>query len=606
MLDAIPANAAWLDLTGSILAVNAAWRDFGRDNGLADREAGVGRNYLEICQSAAGRDADGAQEVAAGLRSVLTGETKTFVSEYPCHAPAERRWFRLHAQATSAPGLGNGVLVLHFSITDRERVVERLRASEARLKNIVDAIPVPLMLLDADDAVVFVNPAFSRTFGFTAASLLTLSGWWATACPNPEYRQAMTETWRGLTLLEEGGEAPPLAMEVEVRCHHGGTRTVLASPARLDPDQRGGRMMVLYDITERKSAEEQSRRRDTLLRIAGKTARFGGWTIDLPEYRITWSDEVCELHGLPPGSNPTLDQALALYLPADRERLRSALRSCAASGQPFDLECEGETPSGARVFMRTVAQADRDPRGNVRRVHGSLQDITRMKQTQIELTRINEALRGSLADKDGLLMEVHHRVKNNMQVITSLLRLEASRLDHPATKAVLNEMQSRIRTMAVLHELLYRSGNFSRVDLGAYLREVSAQLQRSLVVGPAEIGFDLSLIPATLELHQAIPCGLIVNELVSNSLKHGFPLGRPGRIRISLEDQAGELRLKVADNGAGLPGDFDSGKQRSLGLQLVADLARQLGGRLEVGRGEGASFEVIFTPSQRPQTLEGL
>jgi PAS domain S-box-containing protein len=476
---------------------------------------------------------------------------------------------------------------------------EALRA-EARLKNIVDATPVPLMLLDADDAVVFVNPAFTKTFGFTATSLPTLTAWWARACPNPDYREVMVDTWKGLVLSAEDNDVPSLPMEVEIHCEGGATRTVLASPVRLDEEERVGLMMVLYDITERTTAKEHLRRSETLLSIAGQIARLGGWTIDLPEYRITWSDEACLLHGFPPGTAPTFDQALALYLPAERERLRVALRACAAGGLPFDLECEGVTASGTQVFLRTLGQAERDPRGNVRRVHGALQDITRRKQTEIELTRTNEALRSSLAEKDALLKEVHHRVKNNMQVITSLLRLESSRIDHPATKTVLKDMQNRIRAMAVLHESLYRSGSFARVDLAAYLRELTAQLQRSMIVGPGEIGFDLDLTEATLGLHQAIPCGLIVNELVSNALKHGFPLGRSGRIRISLERVDGALRLRVADNGAGLPPDFESNRKHSLGLQLVADLARQLRGRFEVGAGQGATFDVTFTPSAPP------
>jgi PAS domain S-box-containing protein len=214
-------------------------------------------------------------------------------------------------------------------------------------------------------------------------------------------------------------------------------------------------------------------------------------------------------------------------------------------------------------------------------------------QARAERERAVEALRSSLKDKEALLKEVHHRVKNNMQVITSLLRLESNRIDHPATRSVLKDMQNRIQAMAALHEAVYRSDNFSQVDLGAYLRQITGQLGRSLIAVPGQISFRLDLISVTLDLDQAIPCGLIVNELVSNALKHAFPDGRSGEVRIELERmEGGDLRLQITDNGIGLPPDFDVIRAKSLGLQLVSDLARQLGGSLQVGPGPEAVFEV--------------
>ncbi len=217
-----------------------------------------------------------------------------------------------------------------------------------------------------------------------------------------------------------------------------------------------------------------------------------------------------------------------------------------------------------------------------------------------ERERADEALRSSLKDKEALLKEVHHRVKNNMQVITSLLRLESNRIDHPTTRSVLKDMQNRIQAMAALHEAVYRSDNFSQVDLGVYLRQLTGQLGRSLVTVPGQITFRLDLFSVALDLDQAIPCGLIVNELVSNALKHAFPGGRQGEVRIELEWSGEEdLRLRITDNGIGLPPDFDVIRAKSLGLQLVSDLARQLDGSLRVGPGPEALFEVTFSPNHK-------
>jgi two-component sensor histidine kinase len=217
--------------------------------------------------------------------------------------------------------------------------------------------------------------------------------------------------------------------------------------------------------------------------------------------------------------------------------------------------------------------------------------------------KADQALVTSLAEKEALLKEVHHRVKNNMQVIVSLLRLESQRMNVPAVKGVLGDLQNRILAMSLLHEALYKSNNFSRVDLATYLRQLSNQLGRA--IGRSEaVRFELDLAPAVIDLDQAVPCGLILNELISNSLKHAFPEGRAGVIRVLLESgTGGELRLRVSDNGIGLPPDIETKRARSLGLQLVSDLARQLGGKFEIM--PGPSFVVTFTPTLSAQHAAG-
>ncbi len=218
-------------------------------------------------------------------------------------------------------------------------------------------------------------------------------------------------------------------------------------------------------------------------------------------------------------------------------------------------------------------------------------------RSRIVRERAEAALLASLREKEALLKEVHHRVKNNLQVIASLLRLESRRIEHPITQQVLSEMQNRIQSMALLHETIYRSGNFATVDLAAYLSQLTRQMFRSLA-RQSEVSLHLDLAPASLEIDQAIPCGLIVNELASNSLKHGFPPGRRGAVSVRLTRAADErLTITVSDDGIGLPPGFVPGESGSLGLQLVKDLAGQLQGTLAIGPGPQARFEVSFKPS---------
>jgi PAS domain S-box-containing protein len=216
-------------------------------------------------------------------------------------------------------------------------------------------------------------------------------------------------------------------------------------------------------------------------------------------------------------------------------------------------------------------------------------------RARAERDRAEESLVASLRDKGALLKEVHHRVKNNLQVITSLLRLEARRVENPGTRIVLRDMQNRVHAMAALHERLYRSNSFAEIEIGPYIGQLVEQLVRSVAPNPEKITIQLDVASVRLGLDQAVPCGLLVTELVSNALKHAFPESRKGILLIELRSvDETHLTLRVRDDGIGLPEDFEARRQESLGLQLATDLSRQIGGALEIERGQGTSFQVTF------------
>jgi PAS domain S-box-containing protein len=219
-------------------------------------------------------------------------------------------------------------------------------------------------------------------------------------------------------------------------------------------------------------------------------------------------------------------------------------------------------------------------------------DLTNDKQSTV--------MQVLLLEKEALLKEVHHRVKNNLQIIASMLKLESRNSEHEPTMGVLDNMHGRIRSMALLHESLYRSGMFANVDLGAYLKQLSTQIIRSLSIQDGSIKLHLDLASVQVGVDQALPCGLLINELFSNSLKHGFPDGRVGEIRIELHpmNDGPQWQLRVSDTGVGLPDDFASKQGHSIGLQLVSDLARQLGGCLEIEPGAATTFAVKFVPAR--------
>lgn len=217
-----------------------------------------------------------------------------------------------------------------------------------------------------------------------------------------------------------------------------------------------------------------------------------------------------------------------------------------------------------------------------------IRDISERKKAE---GRILEALR----EKEVLLREIHHRVKNNMQVISSLLNLQSQRFAEAEVREAFRESQDRIRSMALVHEKLYQTRDLSRIDFSDYVKSLTSSLFRTYQTDTARISLKLDVDRANLDVNAAIPCGLILNELVLNAIKHAFPDERKGEITVELhENEGGSVRLTVRDNGVGLPEGIDIEHTDTLGLQIVALLAGQLDGRIEICRDGGTAFTLSF------------
>jgi two-component system, sensor histidine kinase PdtaS len=216
----------------------------------------------------------------------------------------------------------------------------------------------------------------------------------------------------------------------------------------------------------------------------------------------------------------------------------------------------------------------------------SLIDLTERMQAAAQM-------QASLQEKEVLLREVHHRVKNNLQVIASLLNLQADLIPDEHTRGLLFDTQARVRSMALIHDKFSRSTSLSQINLGDYLRELVAELFRAY--RPPSVEYDLDAEPISVNIDTAIPCGLIASELISNCLKHAFPEGRSGRVRVTLETVSPSVyALVVQDDGVGVPENFAEIRGESLGLQLIDTLARQLGTSLQVDQEGGSTFRLRF------------
>lgn len=207
----------------------------------------------------------------------------------------------------------------------------------------------------------------------------------------------------------------------------------------------------------------------------------------------------------------------------------------------------------------------------------------------------DDHLLASLAEKEVLLKEIHHRVKNNLQIVSSLLSLQSATISDSETILKFRDSQNRIRSMALIHEKLYKSGNLSVIDISDYLTSLISYLHNSYVMVPDRVRLELAIDNIPLKLDSAIPCGLIVNELVTNSFKYAFPGDRTGKVAIKLHsDTAGTVHLSIADDGIGLPDGMDVRQTTTLGILLVNSLVDQLGGTLIFDGQNGAAFHITF------------
>jgi len=216
-----------------------------------------------------------------------------------------------------------------------------------------------------------------------------------------------------------------------------------------------------------------------------------------------------------------------------------------------------------------------------------------------DLTQEKDKVASSLAEKDVLLREIHHRVKNNLQVTSGLLHLQSKHARDEETRELFVESMSRVKSMALVHEKLYESVNLSAVDFAEYVRDLVRELVRLYGAAERHVNVETNIPPISIELDACVNLGLIINELVSNALKHAFPNGREGHVWISLAPAGeGELCLSVRDDGVGLGPDLNIAAVRTMGLQLVAGLTKQIDGSLEVERTNGTDFRITFHGSR--------
>lgn len=347
---------------------------------------------------------------------------------------------------------------------------------------------------------------------------------------------------------------------------------------------------LAWDIAERKLVEESLLQTSQRLTRAQASAGVGVWDWDILAEKWYWSKELCELIGLDADSTkPGMDVLGNVLHPDDRENAYQRFLNSIQQHIPLDDEYRIVLPSGEIRWIQALGDTTYGEEGQGLQMSGISIDITQRKLMQVELER-------ALTEKEALLRELYHRTKNNMQVISAFLELQADQYDDERIIEAFTETKNRIRSMALVHQKLYEAQDLSHVNLKDYITDLVNLLTGSFITKPETISFKSNLEDVFVVVDVAIPCGLILNELMTNALKYAFPSDRPGEITIDLRRlESGEIRLRVADNGVGVPPGFNFRKDSRLGVQTIFALGEnQLRGHVEYETDSGVSCTVQF------------
>lgn len=351
-----------------------------------------------------------------------------------------------------------------------------------------------------------------------------------------------------------------------------------------------GTSTIANDITDKKKAENELRESEERLKLTLDALKDGIWDWNLKTDKTFISPSFYKMLGYEPDEFPQIfDYAKKLVHPEDYEKSLKKIGEIISNNKKYYHEFRMKSKNDDWRWIQSRGKiVERDYNNNPIRIVGIHTDITEKKIAEAKIEK-------SLIEKTNLIREIHHRVKNNMQIVSSLLNLQKRYVEDEEAINVLQGSQDRIRTMAMIHEKLYKSQNFTHVNIKEYVDDLIYNLRYSYAM-PAEKIKLISQIEEdiTLNIETALPCGLIISELVSNCIKYAFPNDLTGILDISLRSNDNHYSLTVKDNGIGLPKNFDMAKTGTLGMQLILNLVDQLEGKITFETDPGLEYHIDF------------
>ncbi len=470
--------------------------------------------------------------------------------------------------------------ILAHEIDSRTRMETALRQSEERLRSLVNGLPDLVLFRSATgqwtEANLFardllgITPDAGDPFGALSDSALLF-------LRREEQQQEKIANADAVYRTEEVLIPPhgsPLVMDM------------IRVPIRGPEGEEMGTVVIGRDMTKRKRAEEELAEVNQTLNAILSASPIAIVAIDREKIVVQWNTAAESLFGWT--SREVIGQPMP-FVPQDRAYEYGSLTDRLVEGGAYvGRILQSIRKDGTRLNLFSSAASLKNASGHAIGAVVMFVDIT-------ETLKVQEELRRSLSEKEVLLKEIHHRVKNNLQVISSLLSLQSERIRDKEAQDVFRDSQNRVRSMAMIHERLYRSQDLAHVDFGEYVRSLSTSLFNSYRTALPRVQCDISVDNMQVDVDVAVPCGLILNELVSNALKYAFPGEKEGNVRIRLREIAPFMvQLTVEDDGVGLSEGTNLVDGNSLGYQLVHLLVEQLGGRIEVKTEGGVHVDVTF------------
>lgn len=484
-----------------------------------------------------------------------------------------------------------GAMGVSRDISELKEAEQQLKLSEEKYRAIYDQAYIGIARVGLKDGdFIEVNQRLCQMLGYSSKELCKMTTWQIT---HPD--DLITNLPERKAFLNSGSNI----LSTEKRYIHKNGSVVYANlTITLVKDAEGKPqyfVSVYEDITERKKAEEQLYAQSAKLNAVFESSSHIIWTMDLKNCLTSFNSNFAEfcrtLYNveIKAGLNMLAGEMVSTeeYNTFWIKRYQNVLR-----GESQHFETKLMSKDGNLAWWEIFLNPIFDELGNVKELSGIGHDVTEKKTAE-------EKIRQSLQEKEVLLKEVHHRVKNNLQVISSILNLQSSYVKDASTLNILKESQNRIKSMAFIHESLYQTKDFSSINFSEYVINLSQNLIHSYSSVEHEIQLNLDIQNVFLNLDLAIPCGLIINEIVSNALKYAFNVPKEqDEITIRMHLRGEDLVLMIGDNGVGLPKHIDYRNTESLGLQLVVTLTDQLNGMIDLDTKKGTTYTIIFKQNQ--------
>lgn len=463
-------------------------------------------------------------------------------------------------------------------ITERKQAEKALRESEERYRMLAEGAHDNIFIIDRDDCVQYINSFAANQVGLPPEEVVGRQR--GEIFPSNE-SDRMKRNLQNVFQTDE-----PLYVEGTITYQNReswqGTWLI---PIKDTAGEVNAVMGIGRDITERKRTEEAIREAEQKYRTLIENIQDGVFIIQHAKMQFA-NEAFARMCGY------TVEEVIGkdfreLVAPEDLEMVAERYqRRQAGENIPSEYEFRALHRDGTRIIvnMNVGLINYHDKVASM----GTVKNITERKKAE-------EQIKASLKEKEILLREIHHRVKNNMQIISSLLRLQSEYIKDKKYLEMFRDSQSRIISMSLIHEKLYQSKNFAKINFKDYINDLVISIFQNHGVTRDKVALDIDVKDVSLDIESAIPCGLIINELITNSLKHAFPNGRKGVISVILrKSDDNEIELVVRDNGVGIPEDIDFKKTKSMGLYLVKILADQLRSDIDLNRSKGTEFTIKF------------